>query len=193
MPMKKRFVLFVILPFLFAACQPNQVPMPTITPGAYPYPAAGEGPVMQVTTYPLPGDLPIIRTTAYPYPPVSNEPSGSASEPYYSPKPGDKNLTVGNVFLDIAPNDIVLMESYPVQVKLSLHGNLPTPCNQLRVKVSQPDAENRIQVEIYSVVDPNMICTQIIEPFDAQVSLGSYSSGKYTVYVNGEYLGEFTI
>jgi len=191
MLMKKRFVLFVILPLLFAACQPNQVPEPSVSPGVYPYPAAGEGPVTQETAYPAPGDMTVIQETAYPYPPGGNEPS--ASEPDYSPKPGDEKLTVGNVFLDIAANDIFSMETNPVQVKLSLHGNLPTPCNQLRVKVSQPDSENRIQVEVYSVVDPDMICTQVIEPFEAQVSLGSFNSGKYTVYVNGEYLGEFSI
>ena len=78
-----------------------------------------------------------------------------------------------------------------MQINLVLRGELPTPCNQLRIKVTPPDAQNLIQVNVYSVVDPDQICTQVLEPFEAVVSLGSFTSGKYSVYVNGEYLGEF--
>jgi hypothetical protein len=59
--------------------------------------------------------------------------------------------------------------------------------------VSKPDAQNRIQVEAYSVIDPNRLCTQVISPFETQITLGSFTSGKYSVYINGEYLGEFTV
>lgn len=185
----KYIVLLLVLSLLFGACQANQAPESGETPGAYPNPGGGENPVMPNPAYPAPGDHPMTQET--PFPPSNEEPPASSSD--YSPKPGDAKLSTGNAFPDLGQSGILLLESFPVQVKLLLYGDLPTPCNELRVKVEPPDAEKRIQVEVYSVVDPDILCIQVISPFDAQVSLGSFASGKYTVYVNGEYLGEFTI
>jgi hypothetical protein len=130
--------------------------------------------------------------------PVTQEPSngvllppGNAdvSENPYAPQPGDHMLSRGNVYLE--STDLLILESYPVKVNLYLSGNLPTPCNQLRVVVPEADADNRIYIEAYSVIDPNAICIQVLEPFDTTISLGSFTSGHYEVYVNGELIGEF--
>ena len=83
------------------------------------------------------------------------------------------------------------MESYPVQIMLALKGSLPTPCNQLRVVDNPPDKQNRIQVEVYSVLDPEQMCAQVLEPFEANIGLGSFPRGHYSVWVNGEMVGEF--
>ena len=83
------------------------------------------------------------------------------------------------------------MESFPVQIMLSLSGSLPTPCNQLRVVNHPPNDENQIHVDVYSVIDPTQVCVQVLEPFDANIGLGSFPTGHYTVWVNGEMVGEF--
>jgi hypothetical protein len=71
-------------------------------------------------------------------------------------------------------------------------GSLPTPCHQLRVVIDEPDDQNQIQVQIYSLVDPNTVCIQVLETFDATIPLGSYASGSYTLFVNGEKVGDIT-
>jgi hypothetical protein len=65
---------------------------------------------------------------------------------------------------------------------------LPTPCHKLRVALSDPDAQGKILVEVYSVVDPAEICVQVLEPFAAEVPLPAYAQGETTVVVNGEEL-----
>ncbi len=105
------------------------------------------------------------------------------------PEREDSNLAQGNVFIDHA--ELLIRESYPVQIALALQGSLPTPCNQLRVIAKPPDEQNRIHVEVYSVVDPTLICVQVLEPFEANIGLGSFPTGHYSVWVNGEMIGEF--
>ena len=109
----------------------------------------------------------------------------------FAPASGDEALTPGNAFIDTS--EVVLLESYPVQVELVLKGNLPTPCHQLRAIVSPPDGQNSIQVEVYSLIDPDMICTQVLDPFEARIPLGSYTEGAFTVFVNGEVVGSFDL
>jgi inhibitor of cysteine peptidase len=105
------------------------------------------------------------------------------------PRPADKNLLRGNAYVESA--DLLTMESYPLQFMLVVSGNLPTPCDQLRVDVRPPDAENQIVVEVYSVVEPDKMCTEVLQPFSINIPLGSFPSGHYSVWVNGEQAAEF--
>ncbi|MCC6146176.1 MAG: hypothetical protein IT308_01270 [Anaerolineaceae bacterium] len=84
-------------------------------------------------------------------------------------------------------------ESFPGQITLVVEGTLPTPCHQLRTKVHPPGEKNEINVEVYSLVDPAMICAQVLAPFEEQFELGSYPAGGYTVVVNGQERGRFEI
>lgn len=128
---------------------------------------------------------------AYPEPnpvaPVEMLPVEMVTQHEYSPVAGDATLDQGNVFINAS--EIVQLESFPVQVKLVLSGDLPTPCNHLRVVVSPPDANNEIQVAVYSVIDPETMCTQVLAPFDATIPIGNFISGSYRVIVNGEAVG----
>lgn len=127
------------------------------------------------------------------YPNEPSYPNGSGTNSFipnpYSPQPIDSSVERGNVFIE--NSDLLIMESLPVQITLVLEGNLPTPCNQLRVAAHPPDEQNRIQVEAYSVFDPDEICIQVLEPFKANITLGSFPTGHYSVWVNGEMVGEF--
>lgn len=106
-----------------------------------------------------------------------------------APKPSDDNLTRGNVFLQ--EYELLIRESFPPQISLVFRGDLPTPCHELRAVVNSPDEENKIIVDVYSVVDPNIACIQVLEPFDASIDMGIFPSGHYTVWINGQMAGEF--
>jgi len=96
----------------------------------------------------------------------------------------------GEVFIDT--QEILILESFPLQFQLQVTGSLPTPCHELRAVVEEPDDQNQIRVDMYSLVDPDTVCAQVLEPFDVSLSLGSYPSGTYSVFVNGEKIGEIT-
>ena len=70
-------------------------------------------------------------------------------------------------------------------------GDLPTPCHDLRAIINPPDEENKIVVEVYTVVNPDVICAQVLQPFEESLDLGTFSAGHYTVWINGEMAGEF--
>lgn len=108
--------------------------------------------------------------------------------PDWEPKPADSQLDEGEVF--ITQSDILIMESYPPQFALLISGALPSPCHALRVEVEEPDEENQVVVNLYSVVDPQEVCVQVLEEFDANVPLGTPPPGTYQVILNGEEIGE---
>ena len=124
--------------------------------------------------------------------PVITSPATHTSEPMQNiplPEPGNTKFTRGNIFIE--ESGLMIRESYPPQISLNLSGNLPTPCHQFRADVSTPDADNKINVDVYTIVDPNMMCTQVLKPFTESINLGIFPSGHYSVWVNGESVGEF--
>ena len=137
---------------------------------------------------------PQAQTTPDPDTPVTSPPGDNMSthEPVlnpFAPQPGDTAFTRGTVYLNQV--DLPIRESFPPQVSLNLAGDLPTPCNQLRVEIKPPDPQNKILADVYSVVDPNQVCVQVLEPFEASIDLGTFPTGHYTVWVNGQMAGEF--
>ena len=127
--------------------------------------------------------------TAVTSPPDGTMPTNQPHENLLAPKPGDENLTRADAF--IHESSLVIRESFPPQVSLMFRGDLPTPCHQLRASLNPPDAENKIVVDAYSVVDPGVICAQVLQSFEESMDLGTYPSGHYTVWINGEMAGEF--
>lgn len=138
---------------------------------------------------PLPGTATLPPDSTVTSPPGDNMPTSEPVPNPLAPRPGDEQLTRGNAFVQEA--GLLIRESYPPQIALTVSGELPTPCHQLRVAVPAPDQENKLAVEVYSVVNPDMMCTQVLQPFQEQVELGSFPSGHYSVWVNGELAGEF--
>jgi hypothetical protein len=138
-----------------------------------------------------------MSTPAYPEPerPTSSDATGPASTPLPNPLdaiPGEENMKKAGVFIDSV--EARILESFPPQVVLHIQGSLPTPCNKLRATLAEPDAQNNIQIELYSLVDPNTACIQVIQPFETNIPLGAFQeAGKYTVLINGEQKAEFTI
>jgi hypothetical protein len=99
-------------------------------------------------------------------------------------------LQQGNAFVDEAR--VQISESTPPRLNVSLQGNLPTPCHQLRVDVSGPDAQQEIHLKVYSVVNPQQMCAQVLQPFQINLPFQLIESGPYRVFVNGELAGEAT-
>jgi hypothetical protein len=125
-------------------------------------------------------------------------PTATASLPYiikaadnpYAPRPEDASLQIGGVELtsiDLAEQ----VESTPVRVELRFLGSLPRTCNELRIDVAPPNDQFQILVKIYSLVDTKIKCENVFQQFGASVLLGVYSTGRYTVWVNGGLIGDF--
>lgn len=119
--------------------------------------------------------------------PVETPAAGIASP--FLPLQTDNQLERGSVF--ISESELLIRESYPVQIALRLAGELPTPCHRLRVSANPPDAENKILIEAYTVLNPSLNCIQAVKPFQETIELGSFPAGHYTVWVNGSQVGEF--
>jgi hypothetical protein len=120
-------------------------------------------------------------------------PGADGEEPInpYAPGKGDESLQRGEAFIEAA--EILILESFPPQFRLQVIGALPTPCHSLRAVVEAPDEQNEIHVEIYSLVDPEVVCAQVLEPFEASIPLGRDLQGaSYTVFINGQQVGEIT-
>jgi hypothetical protein len=164
--MKYLSILFTII-LLMVAC--TQVPIPS------------QSPVSEPNT--LPPDAPVNS------PPRNDSTPMETPDMPFAPRPDDINLSRGNVFINEL--GLLIRESFPPQITLSVSGDLPTPCHELRVNVPEPDSENIINVEVYSVVDPDLACIQVLEPFQANIDLGTFPSGHYAVRVNGDMVGEF--
>lgn len=136
-----------------------------------------------------PGSATVPPDTVVTSPPEDGMPTDEPSVNPFSPRPGDEKLTRGSVFIN--ETSLVIRESYPPQISLSIKGDLPTPCHQLRAAIAGPDQENKIMVDAYSVVDSTKACAQVLEPFEEYIDLGTFPSGHYSVWVNGELAGEF--
>jgi hypothetical protein len=134
--------------------------------------------------YPGVFGMPFFPAQGFYNTPVSSDDPLPPAQNSLDPKPGDENLIRGPVYLK--ETQIYVLESYPMQVRLQLKGDLPTPCHQLRAVVSEPDSQDRINVELYSLVEPDLNCIQVLESFDETVSLGSFTGGSFTVWVNWE-------
>lgn len=116
----------------------------------------------------------------------------STNEPIvnpFAPEPGDENLMRGSVFLNEV--SLVIRLSYPPQVSLSISGDLPTPCHELRAEIAAPNSEYKILVNAFSVVDTNIACTQVLRPFQEYINLGTFPPRHYSVWVNDKLAGEF--
>ena len=94
---------------------------------------------------------------------------------------------------EIVSASVLMAESYPPQISVSLAFWLPTPCYQLRESISRPDSQNRIQLEIYGVAPKDKPCNlmALLTPQAANISLCSFPAGHYSVWVNGQQVGEF--
>jgi len=184
--MKNLSFLLLILSLALAACQPGIVDVPEQILPVEEEPGNG---TEQETPSP---DVPKDDDMSF----------GQPLKPDLSPKAGDDKFQSGNVYI----NDYALTPfesddpariaelgfdpSYPLQFILYISGDLPDPCHELRMKVDRPEGDGRVDVHFYSLRDPDMMCIQVLQPFDFDFPL-QFPAGSYQLYLNGEKIAEF--
>jgi hypothetical protein len=106
------------------------------------------------------------------------------------PNSGGKKPGTGAVFLE--SSQLLQQETFPPRIFLRISGDLPTPCHVLKFLVNPPDAENQIQVQIWSESNPKGMCAQMLQPFEESIPLEmeGLASGRYSVGLNGKRIGE---
>jgi hypothetical protein len=109
----------------------------------------------------------------------------------YAPQAGDNNMLRGDIRIDSVSLD--LLKSRPLQVMVNFAYFLPTPCYKLRVEVSQPDTQNRVNLSAYAVTEKDKACVLMAPatPLQGSLNLGSFSKGHYSVWLNGNKVGDF--
>lgn len=97
----------------------------------------------------------------------------------------------GDIRIDSA--SVFMAKSQPPQLMVNFAYFQPTPCYQLRVEPSGPDAQNHINLKAYAVAEKDKPCSlmALATPLQASLNLGSLPKGHYTVLLNGEQIGEF--
>lgn len=113
----------------------------------------------------------------------------SMPAPSYLIQPGDEKLLHGLVFLDIA--EFLLPTHGTIQIRVA--GSLPTTCHQLRADGMTPDKHNQIHILLYSLSAPEMMCAQVLSPFDELLTIEGLSPGTYSVWVNDKLVGDITL
>ncbi|MEX2251695.1 MAG: hypothetical protein WD895_06450 [Acidimicrobiia bacterium] len=138
------------------------------------------------------GDSPATSTTVSldePTEPGTDEPIaepgpvGSIPEP----RPPIDGSVSGEVW--ITTTDLLIAESYPIQVSLRVDGDKPTPCHE--IFWTAEDTGEAIEITMISQVNSDQDCAQVIEPFSISVPLGSWAEMSRDVYLNGEMVGSF--
>jgi inhibitor of cysteine peptidase len=89
---------------------------------------------------------------------------------------------------DVDEVEILMMESFPIQVAVVARGNLRDGCTEIDEVTTTYDEENKtFDVDITTVRDPDAMCTQALVPFEERVDLDvrGLPAGTYTVDVNG--------
>jgi inhibitor of cysteine peptidase len=78
------------------------------------------------------------------------------------------------------------MESFPVQASVNVKGNLPDSCTKIG-KITTDREGNTFNVDISTTRPADQMCTQVLTPFEQNVSLDvrGLKKGIYTVKVNG--------
>lgn len=88
--------------------------------------------------------------------------------------------------------DVLILESFPLQVRISITGSLPDGCTTVYNAESTRE-DNRFSVRIFTLRDRDAMCTQALVPFKVSVPLDVFglSAGSYRVMVY-DFITEFT-
>ncbi len=153
----------------------------------------------EVITEPTDGDTPVTspdETTPDTSPDTTIAPDPGSTEPSTDPTfegeaPVDSLPPVGWIdgpfFVD-GP-DLLIMESFPIQVRLDVSGSVPTPCNEPFWRIT--DDGTTLSVDLFTATNPDFACTQVIAEQEVQIPLGSWAGESRTVLLNGEEVGAF--
>ena len=94
-------------------------------------------------------------------------------------------MVVGLAMVDTI--EIVILESFPVQVRATAIGNLPDGCTTLDTPPTITRVDQTFDVVLQTLRQADLMCTQALAPFSTTFDLDvlGLSAGTYTVQVNG--------
>jgi inhibitor of cysteine peptidase len=114
---------------------------------------------------------------------------GSELEPTATPgQPAEPQDQPGGKRAHVQAVELVILESFPVQVHALVKGNLADGCTEIDRIEQQRDLEIKtFTITITTSRDPNLMCTQALVPFEETVPLDvrDLPAGTYSVNVNG--------
>jgi hypothetical protein len=127
-----------------------------------------------------------LSTACVPVGTSTQVPVGAQIENPYQPQPGDGMMVRDTV--QIVKTEMAIQKSNPPQFALKISFFTPTPCHQFRITVDQAKTSNRINVEVYSLMKKDQVCTlmRLNTPTETSINLGILPAGHYSVWVNGE-------
>jgi len=101
--------------------------------------------------------------------------------PTFTPAAGD-----GAGLANVESIEILILESFPVQIRVVARGNHPDGCTSI-VDTDVTQEGNTFLVAITTFRPPDQVCTQALVPFEETIALDvlGLPAGAYTVDVNG--------
>jgi inhibitor of cysteine peptidase len=99
--------------------------------------------------------------------------------------PGCSSMESSIKLAEVTEIDILILESFPVQVHVVASGYLPNPCTQIDEIIQSREGNNfTVTIKTKSSLLP---CIQVLTPFEETIALDVYGlpAGTCTVNVNG--------
>jgi hypothetical protein len=127
---------------------------------------------------------PPVATPTQVTPPESPVSSGDPTPPADPTPTLEGPIETGTAFVDSV--ELLILESFPVQVNAVVKGNLPDPCTRIE-QVKQERTGNTINVTLTTARAQGQSCIQVIEPFERTIPIDvvGLQAGTYTVDIGG--------
>ncbi len=131
-----------------------------------------------VVSAPTSTTLPVPTTEPTP---TSNRPN---PEPTGTLGQGGVNNQPGSAMIDSV--EVLILESLPVQVTVNVKGNMPDACTTVD-EVTTNREGNTFNIQITTKRPAELMCAQVLTPFEQNIPLDvkGLQKGTYTVNVNG--------
>lgn len=88
-------------------------------------------------------------------------------------------------------SEIVVMESYPMQVDIIVRGDVPSPCHDIQWEIAEPNEDNEIHIDVWSFANSDATCAALLDSFEEKFRVGEFKEYGYSIWVNGMQVGEF--
>ncbi len=180
--MRKKLLLSILtLALLLASCgQPSASPTPTeVAPEPMPTEVAPEPTPTEVAPEPTPTEV-VPEPTATQ---VAPEPTATAA-PTQEPTAVEGGVITSEAMVEGI--EILLLESFPIQVHVVAQGNLPDSCTEIAEVTEERDGDT-FRVTITTSRPADAMCAAVLIPFEEVIALDvvGLPAGVYTVNVNG--------
>jgi len=128
----------------------------------------------------------LLLLAACSFPTQNPTPAPATPDASSSPDSGGSDIMTGKA--PVEEVELLMLESFPVQVHTIARGNLPDGCTTIdKINQSSDPTYNIFWVEIITARPADATCTEALVPFEETIPLNVYGldAGTYTVDVNG--------